>query len=203
MRLAHSILPLLSASVLSAACADDKPDPNDPSQFQGTYGYGAQYPGAPPTTTTTAPPPPAPAPMPQTSGGTATPIPPLLAGAAQVSLSGIAQTELRGMSPEAGPFAGTFQPEQTLEQDITIQPGKCYGVVGIGMGITELDVQIVLHQPPLPPYTAQQDNQTGAKAVIGSGGNCYRSLLPAPTTAKVILIARAGTGIGMAQVFSK
>jgi hypothetical protein len=200
MRLHLSFFAVTAAAALVAACSDDKPDPNDPSQFQGTYGYGAQYPGTQPTTTTTAPPP---APMPQTSGGTATPIPPLLAGAAQMSLQGIASQELKGMNPEAGPFAGTFQPGQTLEQDITVNPGRCYGVVGVGVGITELDVQIVLHQPPLPAYTAQQDNQTGPKAVIGSGGNCWRSLLPAPTTAKVIMTAQAGTGIGMAQVFSK
>jgi len=108
-----------------------------------------------------------------------------------------------GMQPDGPSFAGQFQQGQTLEQAFQIQPGKCYSVIGVGVGITELDVQIVLHQPPLPPYVAAQDQGTGPQAVLGGKGQCFKNPLPVGGPAKVVMTATGGAGIGMAQVYSK
>ncbi len=57
------------------------------------------------------------------------------------------------MKPDGGPLAGQFQEGQALEQQIRhISPGKCYTVVGIGLGVQEPDIQLVSQPAPaLPP----------------------------------------------------
>ena len=59
--------------------------------------------------------------------------------------------------------------DQVLEQPINIQAGKCYSVVGAGMGITELHIQIVAQPTPMvPPVVLAQDNGgSGRHIVIG------------------------------------
>ncbi|MBI4954404.1 MAG: hypothetical protein HY908_20435 [Myxococcales bacterium] len=137
------------------------------------------------------------------SGGSATPIAPMVAGVLQPAVTGLAMKDLPGMQPEGGAFAGQFGAGQTLEQPFTLQPGKCYGVIGVGMGITELDVQIVIQQAPLPPYTAAQDSTTGPQATLGAGGQCFKNPLPIGAPAKVIMRATAGQGMALGQIFVK
>ena len=122
---------------------------------------------------------------------------------AQPILTGLAAQQVKGMQPDGSAFAGQFQQGQTLEQPFQIQPGRCYAVVGVGIGITELDVSIVIHQPPLPPYVAAQDQGTGPQAVLGGGGNCFKNPLPVGGPAKVIMKATGGGGLAMAQIYSK
>ncbi|MBW2456460.1 MAG: hypothetical protein JRI68_18225 [Deltaproteobacteria bacterium] len=230
MRLIPIAPAVVACCALIAACSDT-PDPNDPSQYDPNAGYGQPgygqpgqpgygqpgqpgygqpgqpgygQPGQPgygqPQPTATAPPP-ATTGTAGTSGGSATPIP-APPGVAQM-LQGLAQKETAGMQPDGAAFAGQFQQGQVLEQPFQIQPGRCYAVVGLGMGITELDIQIVLHQPPLPPYTAAQDQGTGPQAIVGGGGNCFKNPLPVGGPAKVILKATGGAGVAGAQIYSK
>jgi len=186
------------------ACSSE-PDPNDPSQFQGQgqYPQGQYPPGqyppgqttAPPTTTT-------PAPTATSTTSSATPIAPAAAAIATPALTALASAETRGMSPEGGAFAGNFQQGQTLEQPFNIEPGKCYTVVGVGVGITELDIQIVGQLGPMTQVLAQ-DNQQGPQAVVGSAGNCFKNPLPVGGPAKVVMTATGGTGIAVAQIYKK
>ena len=118
-------------------------------------------------------------------------------------LQGLAQRETQGMRPDGPAFAGNFQVGQTLEQPFQIQPGRCYAVVGVGIGITELDISIVLHQPPLPPYVAAQDQGTGPQAVLGGSRNCFKNPLPVGGPAKVVVKSTGGQGMAMAQIFSR
>jgi hypothetical protein len=199
------LMPLGLFAIL--ACSSE-PDPNDPSQFQG-QGQGqyppgqyppGQYPpgqGTAPATTGTAP---------ATTGtaatSSATPIAPAAAAIATPALTALASAETRGMSPEGGAFAGNFQQGQTLEQPFNIEPGKCYTVVGVGVGITELDIQIVGTLGPVSQVLAQ-DNQQGPQAVVGSAGNCFKNPLPVGGPAKVVMTATGGTGLAVAQIYKK
>ena len=216
------------ASVLVACCAlvagcSDTPDPNDPSNFNQGYGqqpygqpgYGQPQPGygqpggytqpqpgygQPQPTTTAAPPPTQPT---GASGGSAQALPAGAAAVAAPLLQGLAGQHTSGMRPDGEAFAGQFQQSQTLEQPFQLQPGRCYTVVGVGVGITELDLQIVLHQPPLPPYEAARDQGTGPQAVLGASGQCFKNPLPIGGPAKVVMTATGGSGIAMAQIYSK
>lgn len=168
-------------------------------QGQGAYGpvgAGAAYGQGAAGTTTTAPPP--------TQGtGNATPIPPAAAALASPLLRELARKELQGATEDGSAFAGQFMQGQVLEQPIQIQPGRCYSVVGIGIGITELDIELVIHQPPAPEFVAAQDQTTGPQAVLGPGQNCFRNPLPVAGPGKVRLRATGGNGIALAQVYSR
>ena len=193
-------------SALAVACGGDDPQPNYPTgqggyQASGGYGpqtatgeYGAGTPtgqaktgagGATPTS------------------GAATPIPPAAAAVAAPVLRGLAHSELAGSKEDGPAFAGQFQEGQVLEQPLTLQPGRCYSVVGIGVGIEELDVEIVVHQPPAPEFVAAQDQGTGPQATLGGGQSCFKNPLPIAGPAKVRVRATKGNGVALAQIYSR
>lgn len=213
---------LTAGLALTITGCPDEPDPNDPSNFNqgyGQQGYGQGQPGygqppqpgygqppqpgygQPPAPQPTAPPP---APTGGAQGGsTATPVPPAAAVVAQPILTGMAQKETAGMQPVGSSFAGQFQQGQTLEQQLQLEPNKCYTVVGVGVGITELDIQLVVHQPPAPAVALAQDQGTGPQAVLGGGGNCFKYLAPIGAPGKVIMTATGGSGLAMAQIYAR
>jgi hypothetical protein len=219
------IVPAALLGLLPLACGGSEPDPNDPSQAQNQYGggqyqpQGGQYqqpggtqPGGYQQPGGTQPggyqqpggtQPGVPGSQPAAGGSSATPVAPAMAAAATPVMAGIAAAEAQGMQAEGGPFAGQFQAGQTLEQPFNLQAGKCYAVVGVGLGITELDIQIVAHQPPLPAVNLAQDSSTGSNATLGGKGQCFKNPLPLGGPAKVILKATAGSGIGVAQIYVK
>ena len=135
------------------------------------------------------------------STGAATPLP----GAAMLTpaLQAIGMSDAQGMSPDGQAFAGQFQAGQTLEQPINIQAGKCYTIVAVGAGVTQLDITLVAQQAPLPPVTLAQSNTQGANASLGGKGQCFRNPLPIGGPGKIILKATTGAGIAAAQVFVK
>ena len=221
MRLAH-LLPAVLLCSATVSCEDDPA--TDPGQYDPNAGYqqgGYQYPPQPgypqpgypqpgqPGQPGQPPPPvqpgtPAPtAPAPTAGGGNCTAIPPALAAGASPLLAQLSTAKTAGMRPDSAALAANCQQGQTIEHPFQIQPGRCYAVVGVGVGITELDIQIVLHQPPLPAYVAAQDQDSGPQAVLGGSGNCFKNPLPVGGPAKVIIKATGGSGMVMAQVFSK
>ncbi len=135
------------------------------------------------------------------STGAATPLP----GAAMLTpaLQAIAMSDAQGMSPDGQAFAGQFQAGQTMEQPINIQAGKCYTIVAVGAGITQLDITLVAQQAPLPPVTLAQSNTQGSNASLGGKGQCFRNPLPIGGPGKIILKATTGAGMAAAQVFVK
>jgi hypothetical protein len=113
-------------------------------------------------------------------------------------------SEVQGMQPDGGAFAGQFQEGQTLEQAFNIQPGKCYSVVGVGIGIQELDIVLAVQPVPnLPPQTLAQDSSTGPNATLGGKGNCFKNPLPVGGPGKVIVKATRGSGMAVAQIYVK
>ncbi|MDC0685525.1 hypothetical protein [Sorangium atrum] len=145
-----------------------------------------------------------PAPSGGSSSGSASAIDPNLASAATIPLNNLAATEAPGMTKEGGPIAGQFSAGQTLEQQIQLMPGKCYTIVGVGAGITELDISLVALTPiPMGSSVLAQDNSSGSNAVLGGRGNCYRWSLPVGINAKYIVKATAGSGVAAAQLYVK
>lgn len=207
---------LLSSAALVAAASlmacDKQAEPEYPSSsatgyYGGTGAYqgtGASGQGGYATTGTGAG-----ATTPTTGAGAGTPtssvaqeIPPAAATMLVPVLQGLAQSETLGMHADGTAFAGQFQPGQVLEKPLTLQPGKCYGVVALGVGVTELDVQIFVQQPPAPEVVLARDQTTGPQATIPAG-SCYRNLAPVAIPATIRLRATSGTGPAMAQVYMK
>ncbi len=207
---------IVSAATLAlvCGCGGSSQDPNDPANQQNQFGQytppasNTTPPGgytAPPNGTTTAPP--AGTGMPGTgaaSGSPATPIAVPAAAAIQPLLTQLAAGEVQGMQPEGSAFAGNFQEGQVLEQQFTIQAGKCYSVVAASMGIQELDVQLVLNPAPLPPQVLAQDNTQGGTAVLGGkASGCFKNALPLGGPGKIVVKATRGAGLAIAQIYIK
>lgn len=207
---------IVSAATLAlvCGCGGSSQDPNDPANQQNQFGQytppasNTTPPGgytAPPNGTTTAPP--AGTGMPGTgaaSGSPATPIAVPAAAAIQPLLTQLAVGEVQGMQPEGSAFAGNFQEGQVLEQQFTIQAGKCYSVVAASMGIQELDVQLVLNPAPLPPQVLAQDNTQGGTAVLGGkASGCFKNALPLGGPGKIVVKATRGAGLAIAQIYIK
>jgi len=133
----------------------------------------------------------------------ATAIPAVMVPLAGEVLRGTAQQQTAGMTEDGPAIAAQFQQGQVFEQSFQLQPGRCYTVVGVGLGITELDVEIVVHQPPAPEWLAATDQMTGPHAIVGGGNNCFKNPLPVGGPAKVRLKATGGAGVAMAQIYSK
>ena len=198
------LVPVTLLGLMPLACGGSDKDAQDPSQMQGQY-QGGQYPqqqGQYPQQQGQTPTTPAGTPAGGGTGGQATPIAPAAAAAATPVMTAMAQSEVAGMQPEGGAFAAQFQDGQTFEQAFNIQPGKCYSVIGVGLGLQELDIQLVAQQPPLPAVVLAQDSTTGANATLGGKGQCFKNPLPLGGPAKVILKAR-GQGIAIAQIYVK
>ncbi len=202
-----SIVAVPFAALASLVACESNPEPQyPPGQYPpGQYG---QYPtGTSPYPTSTAPQPTATATQTAApAGGQATPISVAMAGPlAGIVIQGAAGNDAKGMQPEGSAFAGNFQQGQTLEQGLQLEPGRCYTVVAAGgPGITELDVQIVVQTVPMmPPMPMAQDNTTGPNATLGGGGNCWKNASPVGLPAKVIVTARQGGGMAVAQIYKK
>ncbi len=135
------------------------------------------------------------------STGSASPLP--MAQMLTPGLQAIAASDAQGMAADGQSFAGQFQEGQTLEQPINIQAGKCYTIVAMGMGIQQLDIQLVAQQAPLPAVVLAQSNTTGAQASLGGKGQCFRNPLPIGGPGKVVVKATRGAGMAAAQVFVK
>jgi hypothetical protein len=184
--------------------------PQQPGAYPQQPGAYPQQPGAYPTQpgAATAPPatttPPPAGTTPTATGGAAQPMDPAMAGMLTPVLTQLAGAEVQGMQPEGRAFAANFQPGQTMEQAFTLNPGKCYSVVGAGAGITQLDIQIVTQPvPQLPATVLSQSNTQGGNAVLGGKGACYKNALPFGAPAKVVVKATAGSGMAVAQIYVK
>jgi hypothetical protein len=139
------------------------------------------------------------------TGGAAQPLPPAAMMVATPMLMPLAQTEAPGAQAEGSPFGANFQEGQVLEQPINIQPGKCYTIVAGGMGVQQVDVQLVAQPAPMfPPTVIASSQGAGPTAVLGGkAAGCWKNPLPIGGPAKVVLKATKGSGMAAAQVYSK
>ncbi|HEY3256343.1 MAG TPA: hypothetical protein VGJ91_20430 [Polyangiaceae bacterium] len=202
----HKTLRLTLPFVMLAAIACKKQD-----EPVATAGYQAGTPGAagapaalPSATAVSTAPVPAPAPTPAPSAPP--PLDPALSAAVTPMLTQLAASQtVAGSKALGSPLVGNVGGAQVLEQQITLQPNKCYSVVAVGMPpISELNVQLlaVTIIPGMAPVLAT-DQDAGPSATLGKKPNCYKWALPLPTPVKVVVSAAGGQGVAGAQVFEK
>jgi hypothetical protein len=121
---------------------------------------------------------------------------------AMPALDQLAARHMINMLPEGEPFAAQFNEGQIFEQEVEIEPGRCYGLVAVAMGIKELDLVFVLGEPPVD-HVLGRDALKGWQAVVGPSGKCIQNTLPTPEKAKVQIKAVTGAGTAVAQLYSK
>ena len=137
------------------------------------------------------------------SSGAATPIDPNLASVATVPLMAYAQQEAPNMGRDGNLVAGNFLEGQTLEQPFTLSPGKCYTVLAVGAGMSQVDLSIVA-VTPLPQGSGVLATARGtSNASLGGRGSCYKWDFPVAINAKYVVRATHGRGLAAAQLYSK
>jgi hypothetical protein len=219
-----SFLVLSGFALLQACGGDDKPaeSPQASQCPPGQYFDGrfcqtqGVAPGgtATPAPTTTAPPAgtgTAPAGTPPIAtaapGPTAQRLDPTAAQAATQLIGPLGQQHaMAGAKPVGSAIAGNFQQGQSLEEQIQMNPGKCYTVVGVGLPpVQNLDISLVpaIALPGLPAAAMAADNTVGANAIVGEKPNCFKWALPMSGMMKVIMTVSQGSGVAAAQVFEK
>lgn len=171
-----------------------------------TAGYQAGTPGAAGAAPTVLPAPTVTAPPSSTTPPPPAPLDPALAAAVTPMLTSLAASQtVAGSKALGAAMVGNVGGAQTLEQQIMLQPNKCYSVVAVGMPpISELNVQLlaVTVIPGMAPILAT-DQDVGASATLGKKPNCYKWALPLPVPVKVVVTAAGGQGLAAAQVYEK
>jgi hypothetical protein len=111
----------------------------------------------------------------------------------------VAKSAAPGMQPE-GPLAmGSLKEKEHLQADITLQPGKCYAVVGYSQKIKDLDLHLLL----APGILSGQDLTDDNKPVIGRAPDPMCPASSTPITYKLDIFADSGAGDIAVQLYSK
>jgi hypothetical protein len=213
------IAALVTSATLLACGGDDKPAENPQASqcpagqfFDGQFcqmaqGQQPQPAGTAPAATAGTPPPASPIPVATaTAGAPAQQADPASAAAATALLGALAKKHAPGAKPLGTAVAGNFQQGQSLETTVQMTPNKCYTVVGQGLPpITDLDIQLVPTAaiPGLPAAVMASDNTQGAEAIVAGSPNCFKWVLPLGAPVKMIVTAKAGSGMAAAQVYEK
>ena len=200
----HTTLRLTLPFVLLAAIACKKQDePAATAGYQaGTPGAAGAPAGALPSATAAPAVGSAPAPVSTTP---VAPDPALVAAVTPMLTQLAASQTVAGSKALGSALIGNVGGGQVLEQQIMLQPNKCYSVVGAGMPpISELNVQLVAIAviPGMAPILAT-DQDVGPSATLGKKPNCYKWALPLPASVKVVVSAAGGQGVAGAQVYEK
>ncbi|HZU84396.1 MAG TPA: hypothetical protein VE987_15810 [Polyangiaceae bacterium] len=99
-----------------------------------------------------------------------------------------------------GPLAtGTLSDRQKLQTDVTLQPGKCYAIVGYSKKVRDLDLYLLL----APGILSARDASDDATAVIGGPPQPMCPVASSPITYKLLIGAGEGAGDVAVQLYSK
>jgi hypothetical protein len=188
----------LGVSVLGAGCGGGDKEAAAPSALAPVASTAPVVASAPPAVAPAAVPA-ASAPAPLAA------VEPALAQFAQGVLAQAALEEAPGAKGLDLPKVALLGLNQPSEQVVTMQPGKCYTVIAIGLPpISELNVQL-LPTTAVPGFNAvlAQDQTTGPRAVLGKTPNCFKWALPVAGSVRVVTTPAVGTGLVATQVFEK
>jgi hypothetical protein len=104
-----------------------------------------------------------------------------------------------GMKPD-GPLAtGSLKEKQHLQTDLTLQPGKCYSIVGFSKKVKDLDLYLFVP----PGILSGQDLSDDNKPVVGGPPQPMCPVGSSPITYKLDIFADSGSGDVAVQLFSK
>lgn len=106
-----------------------------------------------------------------------------------------------GMSPDGQVAKGNVAEGGHVGFIFNMDPSRCYTIVGFGVGVTDLDLNLLA--PPIYTISAGQDGMAGPTAVIGAAPKPMCPLVPLQVPYKIDIYAKKGGGAVGAQVYSK
>jgi len=104
-----------------------------------------------------------------------------------------------GMQPDGPMATGNLKEKGNLQTDITLQPGKCYSIVGFSKTVKDLDLYLLLP----PGVLSGQDLTDDNKPIIGGAPQPMCPVAATAVTYKLDIVADSGGGDVAAQLFSK
>jgi hypothetical protein len=114
-------------------------------------------------------------------------------------LKDVAKKAAPGMVAE-GPLAtGSLKEKQNMQTEVTLQPGKCYAVVGYSKKVKDLDLYLLL----APGILSGQDTTDDNAPVIGGPPQPMCPAATIPITYKLGIVADQGSGEFAVQLYSK
>jgi hypothetical protein len=180
--------------------------PYAPTAYPTTYPPATGYPSAFPTASTTAP-------TPSATGsdlgallgsiGSSLGLGTLPGNVSEAGLAAQAAVYARGMTPEGALFKKVLGADQHESLTFTMQPGRCYTVLGFSPPGAVKHLMLSIMAPPF--YTAPMMTSSAAitnRPVVGHPQPTC-PLLPIPVPYKLDIHAKSGTGEAVVQIYSK
>ncbi len=124
-------------------------------------------------------------------------------------IGALAATEAPGLQPSGSAQSARFKQGDVLRVSATLTPGMCLTAIAVGDGIGELDMHVAIAPsgaaglPGFPPMVVATDTKTGPVAIVGGGGQCFKSPLPLAMPIVVVVTATQGQGEATVQLFTK
>ena len=124
--------------------------------------------------------------------------------AIDVALKASALKDAAGMQAEGQAGRATLTEGEHFNMIVTLQPNRCYTVLGFSPPgqITQLDLKLMA-----PPFFNVAAGQSGANdkgaPVLGRGKSALCPILPVPVAYKIDVTAKKGMGRMGVQLFSK
>jgi len=109
-----------------------------------------------------------------------------------------------GMNPDGSMVKLSLQQGQTSEGQVTLQPGKCYTLVGASsIGVLETEIKVTMPAPLTQQVLGQNAAGMNPMPVVWGGGNCYRSPSPIAMPVRLEVTMKSGAGTIGIQAYSK
>jgi hypothetical protein len=123
--------------------------------------------------------------------------------AAEQGLKALAAKAAPGMEPDGAPIKADLKEGDHAVAIVTLQPGRCYTIVGHSPsgGVKDLDVRLLA--PPFFTISAGEDKTTDNNPVVGRAPNPLCPALPLPLAYKIDVFAKKGAGRAIVQMYSK
>jgi hypothetical protein len=114
-----------------------------------------------------------------------------------------AQTDAKGMKPEGQLMSAKLQQGGHAEASLTLEPGRCYAIVGFGNpGVFQYQINLIT-APPAPPQVLAQSKADGIDPTVGPNEQCVKNPYPTALVVKVDMHVIKGQGLVGAQAYKK
>lgn len=124
--------------------------------------------------------------------------------AVETGLKATAAKTAPGMTPDGQLAQGDLKEGDHLTMMVTLQPGKCYAIVGYsapGSGVKDLDLRLLA--PPFYTMIAGEDVTDDNAPTIGKTPNAMCPVVPVGIPYKVDIASEKGAGKVGVMLFSK
>jgi hypothetical protein len=111
----------------------------------------------------------------------------------------VATKALPGMNADGPLLTGNLKEKQNLQTDVTLQPGKCYAILGYSKKVRDLDLYLLLP----PGILSAQDKVDDNTPLIGGPLEPMCPVATTPVTYKLGIVADQGAGEVVVQLYSK